>query len=270
MIPHNIYYCWFGDNEMPELVLKCIDSWKKYLKDYTIHRIDETNFDIDEFDYAREAYQRKHWAFVSDVARTKVLVDKGGIYLDTDVELIQSIDDLISKGAFLGSEDDYVFAKDSLLSLGEGKSRGLVQVVNPGLVMCFESNNELLEELLEGYRNDHYVQSNRRLNRNTIVTRMTSILKKYGYNECLTEIQNVKDITIYPSEYFAPYSNVYGTQETTPNTRSIHHYAASWFSPVGKLKTNIRRKFIGKGKMAYALGYGMTIPLAVIDRVINR
>ena len=98
-IPKIIHYCWFGGNPLPELAQKCIESWKKYCPDYEIKRWDETNFDLDCCDYVREAYQEKKWAFVSDYARFKILYEYGGVYFDTDVELIKPIDDIVEKGA---------------------------------------------------------------------------------------------------------------------------------------------------------------------------
>ena len=104
MIPKIIHYCWFGGNPLPELAIKCIESWKKYLPDYEIKEWNESNFDINCCAYVREAYEAKKWAFVSDYARFWILYQHGGLYFDTDVELIKSIDDLIVKGAFMGCE----------------------------------------------------------------------------------------------------------------------------------------------------------------------
>lgn len=81
MIPRVIHYCWFGGNELPESAVKCIESWKKYCPDYEIKEWNESNFDINECDYVREAYEAKRWAFVSDYARFKILYENGGVYL---------------------------------------------------------------------------------------------------------------------------------------------------------------------------------------------
>ena len=96
-IPKVIHYCWFGKGEMPALAEKCIKSWKKYCPEYKIVCHNEDNFDIDRNRYAKEAYMCGKWAFVSDYARLKVLYDEGGIYLDTDVELIKPLDELIDR-----------------------------------------------------------------------------------------------------------------------------------------------------------------------------
>lgn len=92
MIPKVIHYCWFGGKEKPELVKKCIDSWKKYCPDWEIYEWNETNFDISLVVYMKEAYEMKKWAFVSDVARLMIIYLNGGVYLDTDVELTGSIE----------------------------------------------------------------------------------------------------------------------------------------------------------------------------------
>ena len=131
MIPKIIHYCWFGGNPLPELAQKCIESWRTYCPDYEIKRWDETNFDVNCCDYVRKAYEVKMWAFVSDYARFKILYENGGVYFDTDVELIKPIDDLLAKGSFMGLEEsDKVFV-----------APGLGLAANPGL--------DLTEELLD-------------------------------------------------------------------------------------------------------------------------
>ena len=104
MIPKVIHYCWFGGNPLPELAKICIDSWKKYLPDYEIKEWNETNFDLDSCEYIREAYNCKKWAFVSDYARFWILYNYGGLYFDTDVEILNPLDDIIKCGSFMGNE----------------------------------------------------------------------------------------------------------------------------------------------------------------------
>ena len=102
MIPKVIHYCWFGGSELPEYVERCIQSWKKFCPDYQIKRWDESNYNFEKYPFCREAYEKKKWAFVSDVARLDIVYSEGGIYLDTDVELIKSLDDLLIEHAFMG------------------------------------------------------------------------------------------------------------------------------------------------------------------------
>ena len=109
MIPKIIHYCWFGGKPFPSAVQKCIDSWKKYLPDYEIREWNETNYDLDKCKFAKEAYDQKKWAFVTDFVRLDVVYQYGGIYFDTDVEVIKSFDDLLNNKAFLGFDDDCMF-----------------------------------------------------------------------------------------------------------------------------------------------------------------
>ena len=104
MIPKTIHYCWFGKNPLPEIAVKCINSWKNFFPDYEIKEWNEDNFDLTSCDYCKEAYAVKKWAFVSDYARFKILYEYGGIYFDTDVEVIKNMEDIIKKGAFIGRE----------------------------------------------------------------------------------------------------------------------------------------------------------------------
>lgn len=104
MIPKKIHYCWFGRNPLPESALKCIASWRKYLPDYEIIEWNEDNFDVNSIPYTRQAYESKKYAFVSDYARFKILYEHGGLYFDTDVEVIRPMDDIIAKGPFMGFE----------------------------------------------------------------------------------------------------------------------------------------------------------------------
>ena len=104
MIPKKIHYCWVGGNSKPPLVKKCIQSWKKYCPDYEIIEWNESNYDISKNIYMKQAYEAKKWAFVTDYMRLDIIYEHGGIYLDTDVELIKNIDDLLSNEAFAGIE----------------------------------------------------------------------------------------------------------------------------------------------------------------------
>ena len=187
MIPKKIHYCWFGGNSLPELATKCIDSWKKFCPDYEIIEWNESNFDINCCDYVREAYQAKKWAFVSDYARFKILYENGGLYFDTDVEMIKSLDDIISNGGFMGRESD---ADVSV-------APGLGLAVSPGL--------ELYREILDFYHKQHFINKDGNLNLNTVVDYTTEILLKYGLKNT-EEIQQIAGINIYPKEYFCPIS----------------------------------------------------------------
>lgn len=211
MIPKKINYCWFGHNPLSELAAKCIRSWRKYCPDYEIIEWNESNFDIYSCDYVREAYESQKWAFVSDYARFKILYENGGLYFDTDVELIQPLDDLINQGAFLGCEFN---------------SKGSI-VINPGLGLAAEPRMTFYKEMLELYEKKHFFLKDGEYNLTTIVDYTTQALMHHGYREC-SQIQHIKEIYIYPPDYFCPMNFKTGEIKISNNTKSIHHYSMSW------------------------------------------
>lgn len=210
MIPKKIHYCWFGGKPLNKLGQKCLRSWKKYFPDYEIIEWNENNFDVNCCQYIKEAYAAGKWAFVSDYARYKILYEHGGIYFDTDVEVIRSFDDILQNGAFFGCENPDV---------GCAVASGLGCAVAPG--------NTFYREVLEDYEKSSFYMEDGRENLYTIVQRTTDILRKYGLQDTM-DIQCVCGISVYPAEYFCPIDMRTGELKITPNTRSIHRYAASW------------------------------------------
>ena len=225
MIPKIIHYCWFGGNPLPELAQKCIASWRKYLPDYEIKQWDESNFDVNIIPYTAEAYKQKKYAFVSDYARFWILYKYGGIYFDTDVEVIRPMDEIIAKGNFMGFEKDHKLG--DAISVAPGLGLG----VNPGL--------GLIQELLEYYQNLQFTFNPNGKDQVTIVGITTDILLKHGL-KYVPGIQNVADVTIYPSEYFCPINITTKRLHITKNTCTIHHYAASWMDKSFSLKDMVR------------------------------
>lgn len=213
MIPKVIHYCWFGHKPLPKLALKCIESWKKYLPDYEIKEWNESNFDINIVQYTKEAYATKKYAFVSDYARFWILYKYGGLYFDTDVEVIRPIDDIIAKGSFMGHENELT--------------------VNPGLGLSAVPGLSFYKEILDLYATLNFVNKTGALNLTTVVEYTTRKLLKYGLND-ENKIQEVANIYIYPIDYFNPISVQDGKLRITDNTRTIHHYAQSWQSPLRK------------------------------------
>lgn len=218
MIPKIIHYCWFGRGPLPELAQKCIASWKKYLPDYEIKEWNEDNFDVNIIPYTAEAYQAKKYAFVSDYARFWILYRYGGIYFDTDVEVIRPIDDIIERGNFMGFETDpkpQLKADASEASVAPGLGLG----VNPGL--------GLIKKMLDFYEGRHFEFVPGGIGQLTIVHIATEVLRKAGLKQ-QQGIQQVDDMWIYPAEYFCPINLKTGRIHVKPNTRTIHHYAGTW------------------------------------------
>ena len=232
-IPKIIHYCWFGGNPLPDLARKCIESWKKYCPDYEIKQWDETNFDLDCCDYVREAYQEKKWAFVSDYARFKIIYENGGVYFDTDVELIKSIDDIVDKGAFMALE------KSDKIS------------VAAGLGLAGYAGLTLFEDILNSYHHSHF-ERNENYSYETVVTRVTNIILKQGIIH-KNHISEVAGVIIYPSEYFCPLDFNTNKMKITNNTRSIHHYTASWYNKTQRCILFIKRRFANQPHIANLL-----------------
>lgn len=254
MIPKIIHYCWFGKKPLPPLAKKCIASWKRYLPEYEIKEWNEDNFDIDLIPYTSEAYKNGKYAFVSDYARFWILYNYGGLYFDTDVEVIMPLNDIIAQGAFMGFENNGYLPDES----NSGSSQNGIGV-NPGLGLGVESGHELYKEILDYYANEHFILYDGSMNQETVGIRVTSIMQNHGL--CVNNrFQNVEGVNIYPPDFFSPIRITDGKLCLTNNTVSIHHYSASWMSPtykflrkvilfVGGVKfKNFIAKMIGKNK----------------------
>ena len=211
MIPKKIHYCWFGGKPLPEEAKRCIKSWKTHCPGYEIIEWNEDNYSIQESSsYVREAYSVKKWAFVSDYVRFDILYKYGGVYFDTDVELINPIDDILEKGPFMGCEKASGFS------------------VAPGLGIAAETGNSIYKMVLDEYKNRHFIKEDGSFDQLTVVEFVTNLLKKKGLTDSKDVIQMVEGITIYPKEFFCPLDYRTGKMTITENTRSIHHYAATW------------------------------------------
>ncbi|MGP1593877.1 MAG: glycosyltransferase family 32 protein [Treponema sp.] len=211
MIPKVIHYCWFGGNPLPELAIRCIRSWRTYCPDYEIKEWNESNYDVHKIPYTAQAYEAKKYAFVSDYARFDILYQYGGIYFDTDVEVLKPIDELLECGAFFGFE-----------TLG---------FVNPGVGFAAPPHHEFCAAVLNSYVDESFITVHGTYNLTTIVDRATDILKKYGLSKKNT-IQHILNTTIYPIDYFNPKNPQTGVITITDNTYTIHHFAASWTTPL--------------------------------------
>lgn len=220
MIPKIIHYCWFGGNPLPESAIKCIDSWKKFLPDYEIKEWNESNYNVHKIPYIHEAYEAKKFAFVSDYARFDILYQYGGIYFDTDVEVIQSMDDIIIKGAFMGREaGSWMHAY--------GHPNGLA--VAPGLALGVEAGHPLYKEFLDVYQTLQFRLNDGSLNTKTICWYVTEILLKHGLTDNNDAVEQVAGVWIYPADVFCPMDHTQGNKVTLTNrTVSIHLYDCSW------------------------------------------
>ena len=203
-IPKVIHYCWFGGNPLPKSAIKCINSWKKYCPDYQIVQWDESNFDIHCNEYCEKMVAKKKWAFLSDYVRLKVIYENGGIYMDTDVQVIKPLDYLLGRGPYMGFENT-------------GR-------VATGLGFAAEARNPIIQENMEYYEK---LTDFDNLKSCPFIT--TEILEKHGLTSDVTQIQSVDGIFIYPEEYLCPKNERTGLTNVTKNSVSIHQFDASWF-----------------------------------------
>ncbi len=225
-IPKVVHFCWFGGGKLPKSAEKCISSWRTHLPGYEIRRWDESNFDVNIIPYTSDAYKAKKYAFVSDYARYWILYHHGGLYFDTDVELIRGIDDILAKGAWMGCETP---CRPDI----DPKTVSRPPWVNPGLGLAMSKGHEFISEILSIYATMTFTLPDQRAEIENVVTITTRILAKHGL-KYTPGIQPVGDINIYPSDYFCPISTDDGKLRLTENTRSIHWFDQSWQSPARK------------------------------------
>lgn len=218
MIPKIIHYCWFGGKPLPEDAKKFIASWVKYCPDYTIKEWNESNFDLDLYPYVREAYNSKKYAFVTDVVRLYALYHEGGIYMDTDVEVLSPLDQFLQHHAFSGFESP--------------------QRVPTG-IMASEKGGRWAKENLDYYNNRHFIKPDSSFDLTTNVDTITDYMVKHGLvlNNQYQDIPGL--FTMYPSDYFCPKSLKDGKIRLTNRSVTIHHFNGSWHTPYEKFKAKI-------------------------------
>lgn len=247
MIPKLIHYCWFGGKPIPPQYQEYIESWKKYLPDYEIRKWDESNFDINCCEFTKSAAAQGKWAFVSDYARFYIL-EKWGVYFDTDVEVIKDMSDIITRGAFFGEQ-----------------TKGRVAA---GLGMAVEPGHAIYREVVETYNKATFEISSESSKQKTVVQYLTDILAEHGYSPMEAELQVVEGITIYPPDYFNPKDYKTGLIHKTKNTRTIHHFAESWKTHgerlVHAIEIAICRVF--GANIGQKIAYIIVLPYAVINR----
>lgn len=277
MIPKIIHYCWFGGNPLPPLALECIASWRKYLPEYEIWQWSErplyenetayayenenlkpdrvVSFDVNSIPYTAEAYRQKKYAFVSDYCRFVAMYEYGGIYFDTDVEVIRPMDEIISKGNFMGFEVD----PDGENTPGRYAPRYCFDVAL-GLGFGMTAKHPFMKKMVDYYRDLKFELPPADISwYKTIVAYTTEVLCSRGlknvqgvqvvrFDEDESRLDNLNglnnlNITIYPHEYFAPIDVITGRLKITDKTYTIHRYMGSWNNGNKNWK-DIVRKFI--------------------------
>lgn len=233
MIPKKIHYCWFGRGKMPELAQKCIASWKKHLPEYEIKEWNEDNFDLDMYPYVREAYDNRKFAFVTDVVRLYALYHEGGVYMDTDVEVLKPLDAFLHHPAFSGFEDDTHI---------------------PTGIMASEKHGAWAKWQLEYYTDKHFLKEDGTMDMTTNVIIIGNSMAERGFvmQNSLQDFEGM--ITIYPKDYFCPKSHVDGRIYFTDNTYTIHHFAASWVPRKARYADKLR-KYIGDRYYLWLLNF---------------
>jgi hypothetical protein len=225
MIPKIIHYCWFGRGRMPVLAVRCMDSWKKYLPGYELRLWNEDNFDVHSVPYVREAWESRKYAFVTDYVRLFAIYHCGGIYMDTDVEVLKNMDDLLHLPGFSGFESG--------------------TEVPTGIIAC-EQHNDWAKEQLFWYNGKHFLKADGKPDMTSNVQIISGIMAANGFL-LKNSYQVYKNcMHIFPKEYFCPKSST-GILTITPNTYCIHHFAASWETWKQKTKRIFFQKILGPG-----------------------
>ena len=230
-IPKIVHYCWFGGKEKPDSVKKCIESWKKFLPDYQLVEWNEDNFNIEKLQYTKEAYAAKKYAFVSDVARIEALYQYGGIYMDTDVEVLKTFTPLLDARCILGMEE-----------------KGYVATS----FMAFEKEHPLVKQFLNLYENISFLDKNGQIITGTNVAKLTNLFIEKGFVQENYYQELEEGIKIYPKEFFSPYDYINCHYNITENSYCVHHFSVSWMSKKEQVKKEIKKqlsKILGPKKM---------------------
>jgi len=231
MIPKTIHYCWFGRGNMPDLAQRCIESWQTVLPDYEIVRWDEDTFDVSSNRYVREAYEARKFAFVSDYVRLHALYTKGGVYMDTDVEVLKPLDAFLDNKAFSGFENVHSI---------------------PTGIMASEKGFSGFGDLLEAYESKRFLKPDGSLDITTNVEMITDYYLARGLVRDNT-FQVVEGFALYPNVVFCPYKHEIGSRWFEESTVTIHHKNGSWLTdkvrmrrsgPLASFKEGVKRSML--------------------------
>lgn len=219
MIPKIIHYVWVGGKDKPAEVLKYIDSWKKFCPDYQIIEWNEANFDINKVPFVKEAIENKKFAFASDYMRLYALFNYGGIYMDTDVEVLKPLDEFLNHKAFTGFEN---------------------RINIPTAIMGSEKHHPWIKLLLDYYNDRHFVNDGKldTMTNVNIISALTKIEYNFKDNNKYQELED--NVVLYPNDYFCPKDYATGEILLTKNTYTIHHFNGSWL----KHKNNFGKKIV--------------------------
>lgn len=220
MIPKIIHYCWFGHSEKPELAKRCIASWRKFCPDFEICEWNEDNCVCLDIPFMAEAYAAKKYAFVSDVMRLIVLEQYGGVYFDTDVEVVRDISPLLNDEGFIGFEND--------------------QFVASGLTIAAVAHHPVIQAMIAEYEKLHYVQPDGSITPVGCPRLNSDVMERFGLVRNGQE-QIVAGIHVYPDDYFNPMDSATGKLTKTENTYSIHWYSMSWMPRCKQIRAKIGR-----------------------------
>lgn len=251
MIPKIIHTCWFSNDEFPEDVKKCIDSWKNKLPDYEIKvwNLDLLNgTEVNKCQYFVEAIKEKKWAFASDFVRLYVLYNEGGIYLDSDIEVFKTFDSMLNQKAFTGMEDEKHIA---------------------AWIFGSEKGNELFKEFINDYENRHFVMADGRYDMTPNPIPITKRLIKHGLDfNMYDKIQRLDYINIYPMDYFCPFNPIRkGRDLFTDNTMCNHHFNGAWRPKNEQISINIEQRL--RSKLGYTLAHILVMPFFIYNKIMQ-
>lgn len=225
-IPKIVHYCWFGGHPKPPDVMNFIENWRSILPEYEVREWNESNFDIASWPYAKQAWEAGKFAFVSDVARLYAMYEHGGVYLDTDVEVRRSFDDLLSNSVVLGFEEGNYIATSTILAKPKSK---------------------LIGDFLASYTDRLFVDKDGSMDQTTNVQILTSMLTATGL-VCNGGAQAItrdgESLLVLDQEKFSPFDYVNGIYKVDETTYAVHHFGQSWGSPMSRLQALLRRVVI--------------------------
>lgn len=246
-IPKIIHYCWVGGNPKPQSVLYCIESWKRCCPDYEIREWNETNYDFTKNEYMRQAYEAKKWGFVPDYARLDIVYEHGGIYLDTDVEMVRSFDELLENRAFFGFENT-----------GNGEF-----FINCGHGFGAEPGHEALRRTRDVYEHVQFLNADGTPNLLASPYFTTQALRQLGLVQ-ENQDQQLDGVQIYASDVLCPKNFTTGQLTKTARTVSIHHFSASWVDE--KIKEEFTRQQAVKNRYGEKLGSYVLLGQSVLEK----